>query len=248
MIPRAERVLPTDTNLQVFPQSSFFRIQNRKRPTPVLVPSLGLVVKYGADVITAELEAQVEAQVLMHERLQGRVAIPEVFGWAEDGSQRFIYMSLVEGYALQARFRTIEESERRAVCKELRFMVNAWRALAQEPGDRYIGQRPLNDIFVTDEPGHGGPFLGTDAVQQIGIHEDVPIVFTHNDLLPSKRTAAGIIDSGQSGWYSSYLESYFDWTLHEGWETSYLPEVIHRDDDERLSMCSYHHGGLRVGI
>lgn len=144
---------------KVFPQSSFF--QERRAPAlptpaeiralngetgdwrtifshrapPVLLPSLGLAVKYGTNVTIAE----VETQVWMREKLKGRVPIPEVFGWAEDGGQIFIYMSLVEGETLQARFSTMNESERQAVCKELRSMVNAWRTLKQEP-DKYVGK------------------------------------------------------------------------------------------------------------
>lgn len=149
---------PTPT-AKVFPQSSFFqerrapalpspaeiralneasghyRAASLYHPPPVIIPSLGLAVKYGADVTIAE----VEAQVLMRERLQGRVPVPEVFGWAEDSGQQFIYMPLVEGDTLQARFSTMKESERHAVCMELRSMVSAWRALTQESSDRYIG-------------------------------------------------------------------------------------------------------------
>lgn len=54
---------------------------------PLIVPPLGLIVKYGTDVTTAE----VETRVLIRERLQGRVPIPDVFGWAEDmGQNSFI--------------------------------------------------------------------------------------------------------------------------------------------------------------
>ena len=158
---------PTPT-AKVFPQSSFFqerrapalpspaeiralneasghcRAAPLNHPPPVIVPSLGLAVKYGADVTIAE----VETQVLMREKLKGRVPIPEVFGWAEDGGQRFIYMSLVEGETLQARFGTMNESERQAVCKELRSMVNAWRALTQEP-DRYVGMLSYDCLLTS---------------------------------------------------------------------------------------------------
>ncbi|RSM14091.1 hypothetical protein CDV31_005553 [Fusarium ambrosium] len=269
---------PTPT-AKVFPQSSFFqerrapalpspaeiralneasghcRAASLNHPPPVIVPSLGLAVKYGADVTIAE----VEAQVLMRERLQGRVPIPEVFGWVKDSGQMFIYMSLVEGDTLQARFSTMNESERQAVCKELRSMVNAWRALTQE-SDRYIGsvgKRPLNDIFVISQPERVGPFLGADAVQKfhdtcgINISDDTPIVFTHNDLCPPNillsrgpnPKVVGILDWGQSGWYPSYWEyckarrvgivdDEFNPALQEEWHTSFLPEVIDTVDDE----------------
>lgn len=133
---RRAPALPSPAQIRALNEASgHCRAASLKHPPPVIVPSLGLAVKYGADVTIAE----VEAQVLMRERLQGRVPVPEVFGWAEDGGQKFIYMSLVEGDTLQARFSTMNEGERQAVCKELRSMVDAWRALTQE-SDRYIGK------------------------------------------------------------------------------------------------------------
>ncbi|EEU34230.1 uncharacterized protein NECHADRAFT_85499 [Fusarium vanettenii 77-13-4] len=264
---------------EVFPQSSFFqerrapalpspkeiralneasghyRARSLSHPPPVLVPSLGLAVKYGADVTIAEAETQ----VLMREKLKDRVPIPEVFGWAEDGGQMFIYMSLVEGDTLQARYSTMSQRERQAVCKELRSMVNAWRAITQER-DRYIGsirKRPLNDIFVTGQPDRVGPFLGPDAVQEfhntcgIDISSEIPIVFTHNDFCPPNillsrgpsPKVVGIIDWGQSGWYPSYWEyckarrvgvvdEAFTSALQEEWHTTYLPQIMDMVDDE----------------
>ncbi|KAG9254520.1 kinase-like domain-containing protein [Emericellopsis atlantica] len=271
---------PTAT-AKVFPQSSFFqerrapalpspaeirtlneasgdyRAASFNRPSPVLIPSMGLAVKYGADITIAE----VEAQVFMFDRLQGRVPVPEVFGWAEGGGQYFLYMSLIEGDTLQARCSTMNESERQAVCKELRSMVNAWRALTQEP-DRYIGgvgKRPLNDIFVVGhvDRGRDGPFLGADAVQEfhdicgIDIGGDIPITFTHNDLCPPNILVSygpnpkvvGIIDWAQSGWYPSYWEyckarrvgvvdEDFNFAVAEESHTIYQPEVIDPVDNE----------------
>ncbi|KAM6516451.1 hypothetical protein FALCPG4_014634 [Fusarium falciforme] len=186
---RRAPALPSPTKIRALNEAScHYRAASLNHPPPVLISSLGLAVKYGADVTIAE----VETQVSMREKLKGRVPIPEVFGWAEDGGQRFIYMSLVEGETLQARFGTMNESERQVFCKELRSMVNAWRALTQEQ-DRYvgsIGKRPLNDIFVTGKPERVGPFLGAHAVQKfhdtcgIDIGDDIPIVLTHNDLCP----------------------------------------------------------------
>lgn len=110
------------------------------RPTPVIIPSLGLFVKYGADVTLAEIETQ----IFMRERLQDHnVPIPEVFGHAQNGGQRFIYMALMEGETFQERFANLVETERQAVCAELRGMVATWqRVLTQDEADRYIG-KPL---------------------------------------------------------------------------------------------------------
>lgn len=149
------------TNMRTFPESTFFTEQRASalpspaeirtintqsgdpcatrfnRPPPVIIPSLGLFVKYGADVTVAEAETQ----IWLRDRLQGQVPIPEVFGWAEDSEQRFIYMQLVEeGDTLMARLGGMSESERQAICKELRAMVYVWRALPSDSHDSYIGK------------------------------------------------------------------------------------------------------------
>ncbi|KAI5457755.1 hypothetical protein BGZ63DRAFT_433254 [Mariannaea sp. PMI_226] len=232
----------TTPTAKIFPQSSFFQEHRAAAlPSPTEIRALNdasgnHLVKYGTNVTTAELETQ----VLMHERLQGRVPISEVFGWAEDRGQLFIYMSLVEGDTLQARFSTMNESERQAICKELRSMVSAWRALAQE-SDIYIGsvgKRPLSDIFVAGQPERIGPFLGTGAVQNF--HDTCGI-----DISDNAPIVVGILDWGQSGWYPAYWEyckarqvgiitEKFNSALLEEWHTSYVRKVVDTVDDERF--------------
>ena len=151
--------MTASNNVKIHPESSFFQEKrgclptpdevrefNRKlggfrathfyRPPPVRFPSLGLLVKYGADVTISETRTQ----ILLRDHLQDQVPIPEVFGWAEDTGQRFIYMSLIEGETLQERWGTMNEVERRAVCDELSYMVKAWRALKQDWDGRYDGE------------------------------------------------------------------------------------------------------------
>ncbi|TQB69519.1 hypothetical protein MPDQ_001730, partial [Monascus purpureus] len=177
-----------------------------------MIPSLGLVVKYGAD--TTVTEAQTQIMICKH--LKGQVPVPEVFGWTEDGGQVFIYMSLIEGETLQERWGDMNENERRFVCEELKCMVKAWRSLEQDRHDHYVGslgRQPLNEIFLLSHPNITGPFQGANAVQQfqdacgIKINGEAPIVFTHDDLVPpnillssgpNPRVAA-IIDWGQAG-------------------------------------------------
>lgn len=72
-----------------------FRDNHRRAPT-VIIPSMGLFVKYGSRVTVAEAEAQ----AMVYEQLRDQVLTPEVYGWAEDDGQRFIYMSIVEGDTL----------------------------------------------------------------------------------------------------------------------------------------------------
>ena len=105
-------------------------------PPPVTVPELGLVVKYGRGVARAEADAQ----RMVARALGGRVPVPEVFGWAEDAGQGFLYMALVAGDTLASRWKDMAEDERLAVCAELKGMVEAWRSLAQpEPDHVFIG-------------------------------------------------------------------------------------------------------------
>jgi hypothetical protein len=70
--------------------------------------------------------------MMIREQLQGRVPLLEVFGWTEDGGQRFIYMSLIEDETLQERWCDMNEDERRAMCEELEHFVKTWGALEQD--------------------------------------------------------------------------------------------------------------------
>lgn len=137
------------------------RATNFNRPVPVSIPSLGLLVKYGTDVTPTEAETQ----TFIREKLRDHdVPIPEVFGHAEDGGQRFIYMALMEGDTLQERFAKMTDMERRVVCAELRRMVDTWRkVLKQDQADLYIGNKhSLPQTFV-----HFGFFCLTQGVSLI---------------------------------------------------------------------------------
>lgn len=67
------------------------------RPLPVIIPSLGLLVEYRGYITIFE----VQTQIMIRDRLEGQVPVPEVFGWREDADQRFIYMALVNGETLE---------------------------------------------------------------------------------------------------------------------------------------------------
>lgn len=202
--------LPSPAEIRALNESSGNRRATAfQRPSPVTFQALGLFVKYGSEVTVTEAETQAH----LHHGLSGKVPIPEVFGWIQDGGQTFIYMSFILGETLQSRFSGMDDDERRAVCQDLRTMVNAWRSISQDESDQYIGtlrrlqkdrsslaqslicsgcigKRPLIDIFLSNVPEPTGPFLGTNAVQafhdrcDIEIDGPLPIVFTHNDLCP----------------------------------------------------------------
>lgn len=122
-----------------------------------------------------------------------------------------------------------------------------------------MGDQPLNDIFLYGHRDLAGPFHGPDAVQKfqngcdIEIDGEVPVVFTHDDLVPpniilspgANPVVAAIIDWGQAGWYPAYWEyckarrvrpnpEYFDDDLDEEWNTRYLPTIIDPVDDETV--------------
>ncbi|OBS23315.1 hypothetical protein FPOA_03864 [Fusarium poae] len=229
--------------------SGDLRARYDDHPTPLIIRSLGLVVKYGTEVTAAELEAQ----RFVHEQLQGQVPVPEVFAWAEDAGQGFIYMDLIEGDTLQSRFKNMDLTERDDVCAELRSMVNAWRGLTQDDPEPYVGghkKLPLHDYYVAQKPERVGPYLGADAVREfhaacrIDIEENVPLYFTQSDLCPpnilisrgNNPKVVGILDFGQAGWLPSYweyakttrsgiLEEDFNEELQEEWREVYLPKI-----------------------
>ncbi|BCR84774.1 aminoglycoside phosphotransferase family protein [Aspergillus chevalieri] len=226
-------------------------------PPPVIIPSLGLVVKYGADVTWIEAETQ----IMICEKLQGRVPVPEVYGWEEDGNQGFLYMELVEGYTLMERWSGLSKDEMRAICEELNQMVKLMKGLEQDDGP-YIGslnKQPLRDLFLIDRPNLNGPYQGPNAIAQfqetcgLWITDDnpTPIVFTHNDFLPTNilisngpnPKVTAIIDWAQAGWYPAYWEyckaryirvnpRYFSDAAIADWRTKYLPSIVDPVEEE----------------
>lgn len=79
----------------------------------------------------------------------------------------------------------------------------------------------------------------------------MPVVFTHNDLVPPNillspgpnPKVAAIIDWGQAGWYPAYWEyckarrvrvdpEYFDVSVQEEWHTKYLAMILDPEDDD----------------
>ncbi|KAH8435331.1 uncharacterized protein LDX57_012960 [Aspergillus melleus] len=141
-------------------------------------------------------------------------------------------------------------------------MVKAWRSLEPPYQVLYVGSldnQPLNEIFLSGHQVLAGPFYGADAVQEfqngcdIEIDGEVPVVFTHDDLVPQNillspgpsPVVAAIIDWGQSGWYPAYWEyckarrvglnpEYFNDDLADEWRTKYLPTILNPVDDETV--------------
>lgn len=232
------------------------RAENFYRPPPLHIPSLGLLVKYGADVTIHEARTQ----IMIREKLCGQVPTPEVFGWVVDGGQVFIYMQLIQGETLEARWHNLDKANRLSICSQLKRMVASWRSLLQDDQECYIGstgKQALNDIFLQHRPDLTGPFEGPDAIAQfhaacgIDISQRGPIVFTHADLVAPnillstgpKPTVVAIIDWGQAGWYPSYWEyckarrvelasHCFSPETQDEWRAKYLPLIMEAVDNE----------------
>ncbi|KAH9241041.1 hypothetical protein K456DRAFT_1882280 [Colletotrichum gloeosporioides 23] len=151
------------------------------------------------------------------------------------------------------------EDERLDVCRELRVMVDAWRAWKQDESERYLAsshlKQPLNDIILRDYPENSGPFEGPDAIEKfhttcgIGTNDKRDIVFTHADLLPSNimltpgplPRVAAIIDWEQVGWYPEYWEyckvkrmDQFPEPLPTGWAENYVPMMLKPADEYKI--------------
>ena len=82
---------------------------------------------------------------MLQEQFQGRLPVPEVFGWSEDGGQNFAYMALIEGDTLMARWGSLNYSDKQAIFEELRVLIELLRTLNQDPQDQYIGMTVLSN-------------------------------------------------------------------------------------------------------
>ncbi|OQE31056.1 hypothetical protein PENFLA_c002G09407 [Penicillium flavigenum] len=160
----------------------------------------------------------------------------------------------------------MDEDERLAVCDELKQIVKVWRVLPQGEQNSSIGMQfrkatvneaTVNGGFPQVPSGSRWPFQGANAIRQfqdscgVEINSDVPIVFTHNDLVPPNillspgpnPKVAAIIDFGQAGWYPAYWEyckarrvrvdpEHFSDATQEGWWTKCLLMILDPVDDE----------------
>lgn len=67
------------------------------RPPPVVLEDMGLFIKWGSAVRISEALALFALRRL----LDGRVPVPEVYGWRTDGDEKYIYMEYIRGQTLE---------------------------------------------------------------------------------------------------------------------------------------------------
>lgn len=104
-------------------------------PPPIRFPELGLIVKSGTNLTIAE------AQCLwvIGNHLKDELPVLELYGWVRDGEELFIYMKLIEGETLEARWDTLSVRERMDVSSQLKTMITALRGLGQGGNHAFIG-------------------------------------------------------------------------------------------------------------
>lgn len=152
------RELPAgDRPFAEFRDTTFFRIHGSTRnlPTPeevrakvsgrwqggrlppVVFQDLGLIVKFGRHVTTAEAQCL----LLIKKHLKDEVPVPEVYGWRTESDGVFIYMQYMEGIELRRRWGEFSGAERLDVCLQLRNIMLALRRFKQDPHDVFIGEQ-----------------------------------------------------------------------------------------------------------
>lgn len=114
------------------------------RPPPVIFKEMGVFVKWGSAVNLSEAWALYAINRL----LKGRVPVPEVYGWRTHGEQRFIYMEHVQGQTLEQAWENMEDTDRAAICCELRTICDNLRRLEQHPSDKFVGKLTLRKLRV----------------------------------------------------------------------------------------------------
>lgn len=156
------------------------RRQAGSKPRPkegiAVFDDLNLLVKFGLE------ESIAEGQYLYTVRrvLGPSVPVPEVYAWCREGEETFIFMELIDGLSLEARWADLSAEERNNVAQELRRILHTLRQAKQDSGYQFVGmsyqlssasiptnlnslghiyRTPLHDVtFPVDVLPNSGPF------------------------------------------------------------------------------------------
>ncbi|GIK07224.1 hypothetical protein Aspvir_002881 [Aspergillus viridinutans] len=128
------------------------------RPPPVVLEDMDLFVKWGKAVKISEAKTLFALRRL----LNGRVPVPEVYGWRTDGDVKYIYMEYIRGQTLEQAWDKLEPDDLVMICRELRTIFDNLRRLEQDPSDPFVGNiaraplydRALDSDYIPTE----GPF------------------------------------------------------------------------------------------
>ncbi|KAJ5240286.1 hypothetical protein N7468_004905 [Penicillium chermesinum] len=94
-------------------------------PPPVIFKDLGLFIKWA----TAVRISEGQCLYAIGQLLKDHVPVPEVYGWREDGNERFIYMENLHALTLEQAWDMLEHDDRISVCCELRTILKRLRQL-----------------------------------------------------------------------------------------------------------------------
>lgn len=101
----------------------------------VQFPEHPLIIKYGLEGVMPVFEGQ----TLWLLSYVPSMRVPKIYGWCEDGGERFIYMEQIEGVTVQERWPSLSTPEKLSVAEQLNTMIASMRCLRQAPGNQYIG-------------------------------------------------------------------------------------------------------------
>ena len=69
-----------------------------------------------------------------------QVPVPEIFGWASEGDDVFLYMESINGSGLDVQWPQLSTQDRENICKDLQRMIVDLRQLRQDPSDVFLGR------------------------------------------------------------------------------------------------------------
>ncbi|KGO77098.1 Aminoglycoside phosphotransferase [Penicillium italicum] len=127
------------------------------RPPLAVFDRMGLVVKWS--VLVHINDAQ--SAYAVHRLLNGRLPVPEIYGWRTEGDEKFIYMQYVQGPTLEEASDSLQPQDRDAISRELRTICGNLRQLEQDPSDKFIGnvmRKAISDRAFTSHTHEAGPF------------------------------------------------------------------------------------------
>lgn len=156
------------------------RRQSGSKPLPkegiAVFDDLNLLVKSGLE------ESIAEGQCLYTVRrvFGPSVPVPEVYAWCQESEETFVFMELIDGLNLEARWADLSAEERYNVAQELREILHTLREAKQDSEYQFVGmsyqlssasvpinltslgyicRTPLQDIaFPVDVLPSSGPF------------------------------------------------------------------------------------------
>jgi hypothetical protein len=115
------------------------RRQAGSKPGPkksiAVFDDLNLLVKFGLKESIAEGQCLYTVRLV----LGPSVPVPEVYAWRNEGEESFIFMELLDGLTLEARWADLSTEERDSVAQELRGILHTLREAKQHSGYQFVG-------------------------------------------------------------------------------------------------------------